>query len=421
MSYQFAHLETYSRKSPTSPKNQKEKGKKGAKQKASKINTKQVFDEADRVQGNTPHIQAPEPPTLVYGQSLEATRQEHDQRAETTRQTQKNGVSRGIRNTQATLMTGVLSHPGEVDGWSSDDVQKWEKLSVQWLKNEYGDQLKTVVRHDDESHPHLHFYVIPDNPEMKANELHPGFLAKQEALKNGLSNKDADKKYKEAMKEWQDSYFEKVASKCGLSRLGPGRKRTPRDEHLKNKASKQLEQKEEIERKELFQKQNEAIKNKERILSQKTEQAQKILSELDSKKQELERIKNSISLEEERLTKIKDLWFIKRLLSNIREEGFKEGIKKSSSQISKLKKSISKLKKEKETIQKEKDYSEELRRKDMLISDNSDREKQELKNKVSSLISENDKLKEEKEDYKNKYSDLHNSISLQSSKSGYKK
>lgn len=57
----------------------------------------------------------------------------------------------------------------------------------------------------------------------------------------------------------------------------------------------------------------------------------------------------------------------------------------------------------------------------MISSDKSDQEKQILKDKVSSLISENDKLEKEKEDYKNKYADLSNSISLQSSKSGYKK
>lgn len=137
--------------------------------------------------------------------------------------------------------------------------------------------------------------------------------------------------------------------------------------------------------------------------------------------QQLAKIKNEISQEEEKLKDIKSHWFVKRLMKNIREEGLKEGIKKSSSQISKLKKSISTLKKEKENLIKEKEFSDDMRRKDLLSSDNSDREKQLLKDKISSLISENDKLKIEKEDYKDRWSTLDNSLSLHSSKSNYKK
>lgn len=156
----------------------------------------------------------------------------------------------------------------------------------------------------------------------------------------------------------------------------------------------------------------------EQLIAQAKEQAAKILQDAD---QQLTKIKNQISQEEEHLNKIKSNWFVKRLYENIKEEGLKEGIKKSSSQISKLKKSINTLKKEKEILIKEKEFSDELRRKDMLISDKIGLENQILKDNVSSLKRENVNLEKEKEDYKERWSTLDNQLSIQSKKSNYKK
>jgi len=412
MAYQFIHAETYSRKKTDK-----------------KFSVKEIIGEASRKEGDCPHVPEPHPPNLVYGIGLDELESLHDSMCDNAKMTNNKGQSRSIRKDQQTLGTVVLSFPSIAEKEDpkayNQNYENWKKLSVDWLKEKYGDELKTVIEHTDESHPHLHAYLIPD--DLKSDKYNIGRRAKTDFLKSDESkklepkeaNKVGDRKYKEAWREWQDSYYEKVAIPCGLSRIGPGKRRLSRDAWQKENQQAQSLKRAISQKNSFVSKTKEQAKSEaEQLIAQAKEQAAKILQDAD---QQLTKIKNEISQEEEKLKDIKSTWFVKRLMHNIREEGLKEGIKKSSSQISKLKKSISKLKKEKETIQKEKDYSEKLRRKDMLISDNSDREKQELKNKVSSLISENDKLEKEKEDYKNKYADLSNSISIQYSKSGYKK
>ena len=48
--------------------------------------------------------------------------------------------------------------------------------TLKWLKNKYGDRLKSVVVHNDESHPHLHFTVSSANSG-KLSSISRGRLA----------------------------------------------------------------------------------------------------------------------------------------------------------------------------------------------------------------------------------------------------
>jgi len=412
MSYQFVHSETYSRKKTDK-----------------KFSVKEILDEAKRTEGACPHVPEPEPPNLVYGISLDELESLHDSMCDNAKMTNSKGQTRSIRKDQQTLGTVVLSYPSPKEGQDeqqySKDYENWKKLSVDWLKEKYGSELKTIIEHTDESHPHLHAYLIPD--DLKADKYNIGRRAKTEYLKSDESkklepkeaNKVGDRVYKQAWREWQDSYYEKVGIPCGLARIGPGKRRLSRDQWQKENQQAQALKKA-ISQKNGFVSRTKEQANSEaqKLIQEAKKQADKILQDADKK---LSEIKNQISQEEEKLTSIKNTWFVKRLLSNIREEGFTEGIKKSSSQISKLKKSIKTLKKEKENLIKEKDFSEELRRKDLIASDGSNIEKQELKNKISLLEDDNKKLSMERDDYKNKYADLDNSLSLQSSKNGYKK
>ncbi|WP_215764967.1 plasmid recombination protein, partial [Gluconobacter sp. P1D12_c] len=118
----------------------------------------------------------------------------------------------------------VLSWPGEMDA----DCKRWQARSVKWLQDTYGDQLKTVIRHDDEAFPHLHAFIVPD--DLKAISLHPGDSAKQKAKADGLSPKEQNEAYKQSFRDWQDSYWDKVGKPSGLTRIGPGRRRLTRDQ-----------------------------------------------------------------------------------------------------------------------------------------------------------------------------------------------
>ena len=234
MSYQFAHLETYSRKP----------NKAG-------VNTKFIFDEVTRRNPEAcRHVENPTKPTLVFGMSVEELEALHDKVCAEMKTTNIKGQSRSIRQDQHTLMTVVLSYPGEPEPGTAS-YEEWERWSLDWLKKKYGDDLKTVVRHDDEANPHLHAYILPGSG--KAKDYNPGYVAKrkaeqiaQDAIPPGLQGdekKEAAKRvvaagnraYRSAMREWQDSYFEEVGRKCGLTRIGPARRRLTREQHTMEK------------------------------------------------------------------------------------------------------------------------------------------------------------------------------------------
>ncbi len=130
-------------------------------------------------------------------------------------------------------MESVASNPS-----LAEEVREWEARTVAWLCDQYGAALVSVVRHTDESHPHLHAFVLPDSPDMRAGSLHPGQEAKRKVIARGAAdgedgkalNRRADIAYRAAMREWQDSYWQTVGLACGLTRLGPGRRRLTREE-----------------------------------------------------------------------------------------------------------------------------------------------------------------------------------------------
>ncbi len=115
-----------------------------------------------------------------------------------------------------------------------------------WLRDDLerrGGTLESVIMHIDEAHIHLHAYGL--HPSGHADRLHPGKLAKKvasnKAIENGQEKKAAnavgDKAYVEAMRDWQDSYSEKVGLPHGLTRLGPARRRLSRAEWMIEKAA----------------------------------------------------------------------------------------------------------------------------------------------------------------------------------------
>ncbi len=225
MGYQFIHLETYSRKADAAGRS-----------------TAFVLDEADRRPDACQHVTGPVAPTLVYGEPVADVRAIHDTRAAEAR-TEAAGKVRRIRLDQHTLATVVASFPlpweeVRADPGQADALAGWEARTVRWLRDQYGDQLLSVLRHEDERFPHIHAYILPTDPSMRAKALHPGWAAKAAAVavaKAGgadgkLANAMGDVAYKAAMRAWQDSYWQAVGLPCGLARLGPGKRRLTRAE-----------------------------------------------------------------------------------------------------------------------------------------------------------------------------------------------
>ena len=226
MAYQFVHLDLWSRKADA-------KGR----------STSFIFDEASRKPIACVHVPDPKPPTTLYGVGIEEARQMHDAATAIATTTVK-GKPRKIRADQKTLHTVVASHPYTVEEVRGDraklaEVRDWERLSIEWIREQYGPALKTVIRHTDEKQWHIHAYIIPTaDSEIKAMSFHPGVIAKRAVKAAGprpgedakALNKRADVAYKSAMREWQDSYHDAVAAPCGLTRLGPARRRLSREE-----------------------------------------------------------------------------------------------------------------------------------------------------------------------------------------------
>jgi len=226
MAFQFVHLESWSRKAD-------DKGRSAA----------FIFDEASRKPIASVHVPKPEPPTVIYGVDVAEVRAMHDAAAAVAT-TMVKGKPRKIRLDQKTLHTVVASHPYTVAEVRADkaklvEVREWERLTVAWLKRQYGPALKSVIRHTDEKQWHIHAYVLPTHDrELKAQAYHPGVVAKRVVKAAGARpdedgkalNKRADVAYKAAMRDWQDSYHRAVAVPCGLTRLGPSRRRLTREE-----------------------------------------------------------------------------------------------------------------------------------------------------------------------------------------------
>ena len=218
MGFQFVHIESYSRKPSKSGRT-----------------VGNVLDEAERRLEASTHVAAPGVPVFVHGCGLDTVRARHDEAVVAGRASMAGGRTRAVRVDQHTMLTVVASHPSAV-GEDPAAVLAWQARTVEWMRGTWGDRLLSVIRHDDEAHPHLHAYVLPDAADMKAKALHPGHVAKDEAkaeaIANGATAKVAnalgDAAYKVAMRSMQDRYFEQVGVASGLARLGPGRRRLDR-------------------------------------------------------------------------------------------------------------------------------------------------------------------------------------------------
>jgi hypothetical protein len=226
-----------------------------------------VLGEARREPSASTHVENPGVPVVVFGKDPAAIEAEHDHAVEAARETNSAGKTRRIRVDQHTLLTAVASHPALVVDMKNEEkqleVESWIKNTVSWMQQKWGDDLKGVVLHLDEAHPHLHAFIIPEN--LKARELHPGVTAKREEVARALgsgddsktANRRGDRQYKAAMRLFLDDYHQKVGLGAGLLRDGPKRARLSRAEYLAQKVvaknvaalmSKNEEMKEKLER-----------------------------------------------------------------------------------------------------------------------------------------------------------------------------
>lgn len=135
----------------------------------------------------------------------------------------KNGtlVQRKRRRDHRCLVAGVVTWPDSVVICRSSDyppdkvkaLKLWSQLSKEWLFEQFAENLIAVCSHVDESHPHLHFFIVGD-----AQRLHPGMrseLVNNKRLEVSVERYIAHKK---GLKAWLDDFHLHVGQPCGLLR-----------------------------------------------------------------------------------------------------------------------------------------------------------------------------------------------------------
>ncbi|BBV43560.1 MULTISPECIES: plasmid recombination protein [Enterobacteriaceae] len=225
MSYQFIHIEDYS-KVISKKRGNGGKGKYNEETKGRSV--RDIIAEAKREEGNCPHVENPKPPLLLYGKNLDEVEKLAYEYHENTKLTDKNGKEKKLRSDANILLAGVVSLNRE----NEDIWDEYKNDAIAFLSNKYGKKLVSVIEHTDEANPHFHFYVIQE-PGKRFDLIHDG----KKALFENRDKKKHDQNiaYLNAMRKVQEDFFRVVSSNYGLSKDGPKRKRTSRKDYFKQK------------------------------------------------------------------------------------------------------------------------------------------------------------------------------------------
>lgn len=219
MAYQFIHYETYNA-----------------------TEARKEIGEGMRLDGSCPHVASPQAPVILYGSTAGLADKVDALKSTTKRQiTQKtrSGLvktfERPLRDTEDVVLFGVASWPRE---WSQQNPRLYEQSKIKTLeklKRDYGDQLEAVVFHDDEEHPHLHFWVIPKNLDM--SNACPAFAAekKLDKKRDKSTGKERAIARTQALKDFQLEWHREVFADAGLAKEGPKRRRMTRVEYKAEK------------------------------------------------------------------------------------------------------------------------------------------------------------------------------------------
>ena len=200
--HQFIRVESYAR--------QPRKG----------VNVRDVAAEAEREPDHCRHVESPKPPVVLYGSTPTAA----VDKAEAWAGKFKDSVGRGLRKDGMCLLAGVISYPNHGTEWD-----EFKKDALEWLKEEYGENLECVIEHTDETHPHLHFYAVPRQGQ-HFNSIHSGRAASEKIKKEGGTKGQQRLAFSEVMRKYQDSFHSRVSKKYALARLGPERQRLTREQ-----------------------------------------------------------------------------------------------------------------------------------------------------------------------------------------------
>jgi hypothetical protein len=222
MSYQFLHVYTFSQ---------------GGKHTVGK-----AIGEAFRDEKDSQHVENPVVPVPLFG-----SRNDIEKAVKNYIENHKDSRGHRLRIDGQILRGDVVSFPV---GMPEKDRKAAEKDVIEYYKKKYGKAFRAAVPHSDESHDHLHLFIIPE-PDQHFLTIHPGYEAKREIdRKNQLIKKNktsetkgyANMAYRQAMVGLQDEFYNEIGKKYGLARLGPSRERLEQKaQGILNKANREAE------------------------------------------------------------------------------------------------------------------------------------------------------------------------------------
>lgn len=230
MGTQWIHVDLYGK---TASKLKKPTSKEGKAEKS--FSAADVAAEQMRVEENSTHVAKPLPPTIIFGtdprEVVEAALLSFESEPKTVVKTKSGPRERALRSDTPIVLAGVCSWPDSVEIMGNDEertdlYKRWVAENLKYLRTKYGADLRSVVQHVDEAHPHLHFTVVCSRA-IETKKYHPGVSA------------DSRTNAKKALTAFQDEYYREVAVKCALGRLGPRRQRLKGGEYKKVKAERE--------------------------------------------------------------------------------------------------------------------------------------------------------------------------------------
>ncbi|MGJ8590234.1 MAG: hypothetical protein ACSHXW_19175 [Yoonia sp.] len=246
--YQFAHMETYSAKGKTSagPEDQHNKKKNGQ----TAWNAQQIIDELERLEHASQHIIPDRPgPEIVAGDvnNFADLRDAQLKAASVETKfpyTKPDGTlgqrKRKIRIDSASIYASVVSLPIRTEDALADQdlAAKSRAILIKAIDHERkrienaGGRVMMGVIHWDEKYLHAHILAL-DPVRGVVRQLHPGQVSKGEVIekakgrkiKKSEVNKLGNIAYCDAMRGWQNDFYEAVFKNAGLMRYGPRRER----------------------------------------------------------------------------------------------------------------------------------------------------------------------------------------------------
>jgi DNA repair exonuclease SbcCD ATPase subunit len=196
-----------------------------------------ICDEMIRTPHACSHVIDPKPPNVVFGLHPVEAFSLAAERAEQA----VDKAGRKLRIDALVVLVGVASWP-ELTADVRRDTQanarylQWREATISWLMCQWGTQLKSGVEHMDEERPICTTWLCPSwiRTGGSASTASTAGIAprRKEAGGTPLEQKKA---YQEAMRRFQDDYYEQVAVRFGLTRLGPRRQRLSRSQWKEQK------------------------------------------------------------------------------------------------------------------------------------------------------------------------------------------